>query len=131
MCSLMQDDPRLLNLLKGWREEAHTLRNRYGDEVRAKLLETLSAELQEVLHSDEEQTYNLADAAALTNYTADYLGRKVRSGDIPNRGRKHAPRVRLSECPKRSTPSLHTVGTALHLVGSSKGQIARAVVANS
>lgn len=48
-----------------------------------------------------EPTYCLRDAAAYTGHKANYLGRLVRAGEIPNHGHKHRPRIRLSDCPPR------------------------------
>jgi hypothetical protein len=54
-----------------------------------------------------EPSYNLTEAAALTGYTADHLGRLVRRGSIPNRGLPGRPRVRLSDCPSRKYVEEH------------------------
>lgn len=46
----------------------------------------------------------LSVAAAETGYTTDHLSRLIKEGKLANHGRKHAPRVKLSDCPrKRST----------------------------
>lgn len=51
--------------------------------------------------SDSEPAVSLAAAAARTGYTADHLSRLIKAGSLTNYGRKHAPRVRLSECPTK------------------------------
>ena len=66
----------------------------------ARVLDEVLARL-EPLTSLPEPTYSLAQAASLCGYTADHLGRLVRAGKIPNRGRPQAPRVCISECPRR------------------------------
>lgn len=45
---------------------------------------------------------NLAEAAETSGYSADYLGRLVRSGAIPNAGRNHAPRIRMEDLPRKA-----------------------------
>jgi hypothetical protein len=36
-----------------------------------------------------------------TGYSADDLGRLIKSGRLTDYGRKHAPRVKVSECPQK------------------------------
>lgn len=48
-----------------------------------------------------ETAVSLSVAAAQSGYCADYLSRLIREGKLTNYGRKHAPRVRLSECPTK------------------------------
>lgn len=50
----------------------------------------------------DEPLLTLTDAERLTGYSADHLGRLVRSGKLKNHGRRGSPRVRLSECPRRA-----------------------------
>jgi hypothetical protein len=121
---------RIAALVPQWRAEADTLRTRYADEGKACLLEAAANDLEQALRVEEERTYNLTEAAAATGYTADYLGKLVRRGSIPNRGRKSAPSVRLSDCPKRAAATvLPLPSTPLHLPSRSQER-ARAVVAS-
>ena len=48
-----------------------------------------------------EPFVTVAAAARVTGYCADHLRRLVRRGVVPNRGRFRAPRVRVSECPRK------------------------------
>lgn len=73
---------------------------RWGAQVDgARLLGELLADLEAVEHSDTP--VSLSVAAARSGYSADHLSRLIRSGKITDHGRKHAPRVRLSECPTK------------------------------
>jgi hypothetical protein len=114
------------NLLTDWKRSAETFR-RFGDVERATMIDTMTGELQEALHVEAEETVNLTQAAERSGLTADYLGRLVRNGRIPNVGRKNAPRVRVCDLPRiapaKPTLQLHT--DIAHL------DVARAVVANS
>lgn len=48
-----------------------------------------------------EPLHSLSEAARITGYSADHLGRLLRDGVIPNHGQKGRPRVRVSEIPVR------------------------------
>jgi hypothetical protein len=124
-------ESRLNALVCQWRSEATRLRTRYADESKAHLLEALAVELEETLRVEEERLCSLTEAAVLTGYAADTLSKMVRSGKLANHGRKNAPKVRVSECPKKAaTGVLPMTSTPLHLVYGSKEHIARAVVAS-
>lgn len=72
----------------------------------AALLDEVLAELEtlEAPARIEEPRLTLTAAAAATGFSADHLSRLVTRGEIPNHGRKHAPRVLLSECPQKRSP---------------------------
>src|ERR1035437_5574187 len=78
---------------------------RLGALVKGDALLTEVLELLTPLLGVPEPTYALVDAAKATGFTADYIGRLVRSGALRNHGRRGAPRVRLSECPVRRLSS--------------------------
>ncbi len=57
-----------------------------------------------------EPLLTLTAAASASGFSPDHLSRLVQRGEVPNYGRKHAPRVRLSECPqKRATVACGTL----------------------
>ena len=56
--------------------------------------------LEEAL-SAEEPTVSLAVAPERTGYSRDHLARPIKPGRLTDYGRKHAPRVKVSECPKK------------------------------
>jgi hypothetical protein len=47
------------------------------------------------------EVLSLVDAAAECGYSADHLGRLVRSGQLPNSGRRKAPKIRRRDLPKK------------------------------
>ena len=122
-------------LLTRWRAEAETLRS-YAATAQADLVTTLADQLEAALLVPEEPSHKLAEAARVLGYDPDYLRKLVREGKLVNHGRKGAPRVRLSECPRKAAaqPSapqaLFTGPGTINLVARSKER-ARAVVANS
>lgn len=55
--------------------------------------------------ADGEAAVSLPVAGNETGYSTDHLSRLIKEGKLTNYGRKHAPRVRLSECPRKSSAS--------------------------
>ena len=95
----MQRRGRLEQLAARWVDEAQTARTRYGDDRVAGVIEMLASELRQALDSERESLLTLREAAAVSGYSADHLGRMVRRGRLLNRGRKHSPRVRQGDLP--------------------------------
>jgi len=83
-----------------------------------------------LLDADGDSLLNLTQAAAESGYSADYLGRLVKNGTIPNAGRPNAPRIRRADLPRKAE-SLRSQSTGRHLSDASPGQIARAVVTSN
>lgn len=52
---------------------------------------------------EAEELLNLCDAARLSGYSEDHLGKLVRAGKIPNAGRAGSPRIRRADLPRRPT----------------------------
>lgn len=71
-----------------------------------RLLDVIIAEFDAVASAQTEPLLNLTQAAGECGYSADSLGRMVRAGRIPNRGRPGAPRVRRSDLPRRAGPAI-------------------------
>lgn len=98
------------DVIERWRERQAEF-SRWGAHVDgAKLLGELLSDLEAVEHSGTP--VSLSIAAAHSGYSADSLSRLIRSGKLTNYGRKHAPRVRLSECPTK--PRLAVPGPKLY-----------------
>jgi hypothetical protein len=75
---------------------------RYGAQVDgAALIDRMLSDLEEATTDHHDVVLNLTDAAAECGYHAESLGRMVRNGEIPNYGRKGAPRVKRGDLPKR------------------------------
>src|SRR5688572_19968649 len=62
----------------------------------------------EAATASSDETMNLTQAAALSGYSADHLGRMVRDGTLQNHGKRGSPRVRRSELPAK--PALSRQG---------------------
>ncbi|MGH7513403.1 MAG: helix-turn-helix domain-containing protein [Gemmatimonadales bacterium] len=67
-----------------------------------RLLDQVLAEFDEVSRAETESLLNLTEAARECGYSPDALGRMIRSGRIPNRGRPGAPRVRRADLPRKT-----------------------------
>ena len=90
---------KLFELATAWKEEAFRLRDRYADKRSARILTVAADELLGALNEIDSQLLNLEEAAALSGYSADHLGRLIRQGKIPNAGRKNAPKIRRADLP--------------------------------
>ncbi|HUK68360.1 MAG TPA: hypothetical protein VLW50_06355 [Streptosporangiaceae bacterium] len=113
------------DLLARWRARAALLRP-YAPAA-AHAVEAAAEELEQALDAEAAEPLTLTQAAALSGYSPDYLGRMVRDGRLPNAGRLHAPRLRRADVPRKA-PGLRPVAPAPHLGGATPGDIARAVV---
>jgi hypothetical protein len=58
-------------------------------------------ELVAALADSEDALLSLEAAARECGYSADHLGRLVKSGQLANHGRKHAPKVRRGDLPRK------------------------------
>lgn len=91
----------LLDLAARWREEARTLRERYGLEQLAQLCETHAHELAHVVTEAAGEELTLAQASAASGYSERRLRELVTEGRLHNVGRKHAPRFRRADLPRK------------------------------
>jgi hypothetical protein len=67
----------------------------------ATLIDHLLADLATVIIDAGASLLTLTQAAHVCGYSADHLGRLVRTGQLTNHGRRHAPRVRSGDLPRR------------------------------
>lgn len=73
----------------------------HAHEPTARAYEACADELEKALAAEEQQPLTLRQAANLSGYSVDHLGRLVREGKIPNAGRPNAPRVRRADVPNK------------------------------
>ena len=96
-------DGRAQNL--GHRRLVERWKNRLGEFERFGALVTGATICSEVVQDLEaladqgEQLLNLTQAAVVSGYTREHLGRLVTQGTIPNAGRVNAPKIRRSDLP--------------------------------
>jgi excisionase family DNA binding protein len=68
----------------------------------ATLIDQLLAELALATADQHTTLLTLTQASHVSGYSADHLGRLVRTGELTNYGRPHAPRVRTGDLPRRA-----------------------------
>jgi hypothetical protein len=80
-----------------------------------------------VEHDTSQVALTLRQAAAQSGYSAGYLGRLVRQGKLPNRGRPNAPRLYPSDLPRKSN-ALKSPATRRNVLPSSKSRIVHSLL---
>jgi hypothetical protein len=110
-------------LVQQWRNHASLLRM-YHNIHEADSLEDRAAELEAAMRAQDDELVNLTEAARVSGYTADHVGRLVRGGVIQNLGRPNAPRVRRADLPRKLLPGRHADPD---LLGASKTAVAKAI----
>jgi hypothetical protein len=110
-----------------WAREARAMQQRGALVQGAGLLDEILRDFEAVMRDCWDEPLNLTEAAAESGYSADYLGRLVKDGSIPNAGRPNAPRIRRANLPRKAG-SLRPPQGSGQLPAASPGQIARAVV---
>ena len=84
------------DLLALWQQRADYL-HQFGDPNSARLWRTAAVELERALEAFGAETLTLTEAAQATGYSPDYIRQQIAAGDLPNAGRKNAPRVRRAD----------------------------------
>lgn len=91
----------LEELAREWTREAALFRKRGLDDF-AQFAESLASDLLEALEDLENEPLTLAEAAEISGYSSDHLGRLVRDGTITNAGRPGAPRIFRRDLPLKA-----------------------------
>ena len=115
-----------LDLSAQWRACAETLRA-FGAATQAEAVERCAMELEQALTANHDELLSLQQAARISGYSADHLGRLIRQGSLRNVGRPRAPRLRRGDLPRKAA-TLPVQAPGLHLPGADPRQVARAVV---
>ena len=87
---------RPTDLIAAWQQRADYL-HQFGDPNSARLWRTAAVELEHALAAFGAETLTPEHAATVTGYSPDYIRKQIASGDLPNAGRKNAPRVRRGD----------------------------------
>lgn len=87
-------------LAESWRTDAETL-SRHGADSLARICRTHADELEAALRGAAEETLDLGAAARESGYSRDRLRHMIAAGELPNAGRKGAPRVRRADLPRK------------------------------
>ena len=89
------------DLFAKWEAEAVAMQRRGVLVNGSSLLTEVLADLRATLSMQADALLSLPEAASLSGYSVEHLGRLVREGRIPNNGRKGAPRVRRADLPRK------------------------------
>ena len=92
-----------------------------------RLCEEVLADLEALSRTETAEVLSLSEAAAISGYTREHLGRLVKQGRLKNVGHPGAPRVIRSDLPVKPK-RLPDQGSSTHIAGASKRQIVRSVV---
>lgn len=114
-------------LAQEWKQESVRLRSRFGEHHATKTMQTLADELLECIEAAQGRLLNLKEAAGVSGYSDDHLGRLVRSGDIVNSGRPNAPKIALRDLPMKPG-HLHPTPVLREVTPASAKRIARSIV---
>ena len=106
-----------------WRTTARIFREHEETSV-ASAYEKCADALEEALSHEDEALLTLHEAAQLSGYSADHLGRLVREGKIPDAGRKGAPRIARRDLPTKPG----AVATATPIRELDRTQIVRSAI---
>jgi hypothetical protein len=93
--------PIAREIIDRWIKRRDELRNLHANVDGATICEEVLADLDALQRAEHDTVLKLSDAAAMSGYSIDHLSRLLREGKLPNVGRKGAPRVRLTDLPKR------------------------------
>jgi hypothetical protein len=72
----------------------------------AKVVGEFLADLDAMENSEGYETLSMQQAATLSGYSAEHIARLVRTGLLPNCGRKNKPLIRRSDLPRKPQQSL-------------------------
>jgi hypothetical protein len=100
---------------------------RYGAAGNAAALDAAADQLEDAFRSDGDDLLTVAQAAAESGYSADHIGRELRSGHVPNAGRPRAPRIRRADLPRKPGIALPNRAGRPTLSGA-RGRMAATVV---
>lgn len=115
-----------------WRAKAQDFAA-FGANAQATTCTLLADELEAALQVQDVATVTLAEASRIGGYSTEHLARLVRSGQLPNAGRKGAPRLHRRDVPTRAAyqppPSLRLVESG-NSVASVRADLARGVISS-
>jgi hypothetical protein len=85
-----------------WRERA-AVRREEGAESTARLYDLVARELEHALNDTASELLTLEAAALESGHSTRQLRHLIATGQLENSGRKHAPRIKRADLPKRAT----------------------------
>lgn len=117
----------IASVARDWRTQVLSLRA-WGASAQANVLEHAAEQLEQAIADEGRTILTLHEAAAESGYSAEHLARLIRHGKIPNVGRRHAPRVRRGDLPRK--PHVLPDTQDLDIIRESNQDLARAIVSS-
>ena len=99
----------LRDVIDRWAARRDEMRRLKASVDAATICEEFLIDLEQMLRASGETRLSLGEAAKMSGYSSDHIGRLVRLGKLRNVGRKGAPRVLLGDLPHRPSSSLAAV----------------------
>lgn len=127
--ALTQSVTLLGGIIQRWAERGVDF-ERFGVQVDgARLCAEVVSDLRQIESAEAQRMVGLEEAAQLSGFSADHIGRLVREGRIMNYGRKGAPLVRVVDLPRK--PGSLTSATPLAILApADRRRIARSLLAS-
>src|SRR5688572_19067254 len=91
---------RPAELPQAWRREAENAKAIAAD-MAARVFERCATDLESAVASERDEPLTLAESARESGLSAERLRHRVAAGEIPNAGRKGAPRIRRGDLPTK------------------------------
>lgn len=88
-------------LIARWEARCIELRELRATVDGATICEQAIADLRSLSTLQASEVLGLRTAAERSGYSVEHLGRLIRTGKLKNVGRKHAPRLRAQDLPRR------------------------------
>lgn len=90
----------LSDLATTWRTRAAERRDE-ADEARARCYERAATELETTLRTMGDEPLDLPTASRESGIPVETLRKKIARGELPQAGRRHAPKIRRADLPSR------------------------------
>ena len=110
-----------------WRTMARVFKEHEATSL-ALAYEKCAEALEDALREEDETPLSLQEAAELSGYSTDHLGRLVREGTIPNAGRPKAPRIARRDLPSKATGDILPVAKEVPRCETSNAQIVQFII---
>jgi hypothetical protein len=108
-----------------WITQRDLLRKFDGEVNGAKIIEEFLADLDQLIATESDEVLTIPEAAEISGFSSAHLRRLVRHGQLHNVGRRHAPRMRRGQLPRKTG---HLTDDPRSHILTTKAQIVRSIV---
>ena len=93
--------PPSVDMLERWTVRRDELQKLHARVDGAVLCEDFLADLKLLLNGEGQRPLTIGEAASVSGYSADHIRRLIKKGTVRNVGKPRAPRVLLSDLPRK------------------------------